>query len=71
MEGALNYEKDISRTKRWMGAEFITGLCFLVFMLVDGFDPLSMAIVLITSVQLIYGFWKISRLRNKKAMESV
>lgn len=66
-----DYEKEISKAKRWMGAEAITGLCFLVFMFVDGVDPLSMAIVLITSVQLLYGFWKINRLRNKQAMESV
>lgn len=64
------FDKDISKSKRWMGAEFITGLCFAIFMIVDGFDPLSMAIVLITGFQLLYGVWKIERLRYKKAMES-
>ena len=47
------FDKEISKSKRWIGAEFITGLCFAIFMIVDGFDPLSMDIVVITSFQLM------------------
>lgn len=66
MEDTRNYEKHINRTKRWMGAEFVVGIVFLIFLFVDGVDPLSLFIVIVTGFQLLYGVWKIKRLRNKE-----
>lgn len=64
------YEKAITRTKRWMGAEAVVWLVFFVLLL-DGINPLDLFIVVVTSIQLIYGYFKINRLRNKQALESL
>lgn len=64
------YEKVITKTKRWMGAESVVWLVFFVFLL-DGINPLDLFIVVVTSIHLIYGYLKINRLRNKQALESL